>query len=179
MVVSPLGSYYPRFSSFTGITAGPKYASDGGGSEHICLASPVWPDAYDDNIDEWSATLFGTEYEIDEKRSRTFFGRAMLNQNVPCAVCRSKTRASALVVPGSVSCFSSWNTEYTGYLMSAYSGHKQQTKYICVDKDPEQIYGESANRDGSLLYPVEARCAFLPCPPFVDGREVGCAVCTK
>ncbi|KAL5009422.1 hypothetical protein ScPMuIL_013496, partial [Solemya velum] len=46
-------------------------------------------------------------------------------------------------------------------------------------EDPERITGEGANEDGSLLYPVEVSCGFLPCPPFVDGREVGCAVCTK
>ncbi|KAL5021524.1 hypothetical protein ScPMuIL_000679 [Solemya velum] len=164
---------------YHGIVAGPKYSDKGGGSEYICLAMPVGPYAYDDAIHEWSSSLSGTEYEIDDNRARDLYGRKMLNHNVPCAVCRSKTRISVLMLPGRSACFDSWITEYTGHLMSAYVKHNQRTNYICVDRDPERITGKGANEDGSLLYPVEVSCGFLPCPPFVNGREVGCAVCTK
>lgn len=53
------------------------------------------------------------------------------------------------------------------------------TDYICVDNDAEYVPGTKANKDGALLYPVEGVCGSLPCKPYVNGRELTCAVCTK
>lgn len=30
-----------------------------------------------------------------------------------------------------------------------------------------------------MIYPVEAKCGALPCPPYGDGYFVYCVVCTK
>jgi len=63
--------------------------------------------------------------------------------------------------------------------MSGYHSHKKEYEYICVDEDAEYVPGTQANKDGALLYPVEGVCGSLPCNPYVNGRELTCAVCTK
>ena len=52
------------------------------------------------------------------------------------------------------------------------------TEFECVDKEAETI-GEKENKDGKLLHPVEAVCGSLPCPPYHEGRELTCVVCTQ
>ena len=57
--------------------------------------------------------------------------------------------------------------------------HDGATDYYCVDKDPENLPGGITNDNGHLLYFVEARTGSLRCPPYVNGRELLRAVCTK
>ncbi|XP_078681676.1 uncharacterized protein LOC144916423 [Branchiostoma floridae x Branchiostoma belcheri] len=52
-------------------------------------------------------------------------------------------------------------------------------EYVCVDGQPETVPGGDANQNGALFYLVEARCGSLPCPEYVEGRELTCVVCTK
>ena len=47
--------------------------------------------------------------------------------------------------------------------------------FECMDADPEVIQGGAA----ALFYPVEARCGSLPCPNYVNNREVTCVVCSQ
>ena len=63
--------------------------------------------------------------------------------------------------------------------MTEYYAHRSSQDFICVDEDPEYVPGSGANKDGALLYPVQGRCGSLPCGPYVGGRELTCAVCTK
>ena len=51
--------------------------------------------------------------------------------------------------------------------------------FECMDADPEVIQGGAANLDGALFYPVEGRCGSLPCPNYVNNREVTCVVCSQ
>ena len=90
-----------------------------------------------------------------------------------------KSRGSMLMMPARNDCPSGWTEEYKGYLMTAYHGHQHSTDFICVDGDPEYVPGSHANKNGALLYPVEGVCGSLPCLPYVSGRELTCAVCTK
>lgn len=78
------------------------------------------------------------------------------------------------------SCYKGWRLEYDGYLMAGYHKHKAGTLYKCVDKDPDTAPGfkSSTNQDGYLFYAVEARCGSLNCPPYTEGRELTCAVCS-
>lgn len=87
--------------------------------------------------------------------------------NIYCTVAARKT------------CYKGWLLEYTGYLMAGYYKHKAGTTYTCFDSVPDTINGSGVNVDGYLLYLVEARCGSLKCPPYVEGREVVCAVCSK
>lgn len=45
--------------------------------------------------------------------------------------------------------------------------------------NPDALHGGHLNHNGYLLYPVEARCGSLKCPPYTEGRELVCAVCSK
>ena len=84
-----------------------------------------------------------------------------------------------LMMPARNDCPSGWTEEYHGYLMTAYYGHKHSREFICVDGNPDYVHGSNHNHNGALLYPVEGVCGSLPCLPYVAGRELTCAVCTK
>ena len=51
--------------------------------------------------------------------------------------------------------------------------------FVCVSVGMEHIPGGAANQNGGLLYVVEASCGSLKCPPYVEGYELACVVCTK
>ena len=85
---------------------------------------------------------------------------------------------NVLMVPGTNTCYPGWTLEYKGHLMSADATEKGPTEYICVDATADYIPG-GKNSNQHLLYPVEGRCGTLPCPPFVEGRELTCAVCSN
>lgn len=72
-----------------------------------------------------------------------------------------------------------WELEYHGNLMAGRYYHKAGTMYTCVDEHPDTLHGGQANIDGKMFYSVEARCGSLKCPPYVEGRELVCAVCSK
>ena len=50
--------------------------------------------------------------------------------------------------------------------------------FVCLDDDPETIQGGAADKNGALFYLTEARCGSLPCPNYIDGRELTCVVCS-
>ena len=120
--------------------------------------------------------VYGADYQIS-----TFnpFKKNLDNHHAPCVVCFVKSRASMLMMPARNDCPSGWTEEYHGYLMTAYRSQKKQHNFICVDEDAESYSGSKAKKHGALLYPVEGVCNSLPCRPYVDGRELTCAVCTK
>ena len=80
-----------------------------------------------------------------------------------------------LMMPARNDCPSGWTEEYHGYLMS----ERHSPDFVCVDGTAEYVPGTHASKDGALLYPVEGVCGSLPCLPYVAGRELTCAVCTK
>ena len=107
------------------------------------------------------------------------FKRNLHDHDAPCVVCFVKSRGSMLMMPARNDCPSGWIKEYHGYLMTAYHNHKHSSDFICVDGDPEYVPGSHANKNGALLYAVEGDCGSLPRLPYVGGRELTCAVCTK
>ena len=76
-------------------------------------------------------------------------------------------------------CYSGWKLEYQGYLMAGYYGAQGPSKYTCVDHHPDALHGGRPNMNGKLFYFVEAVCGSLKCPPYVNGRELVCAVCSR
>jgi len=68
---------------------------------------------------------------------------------------------------------------YSGYLVAAYIDHASSSEFICLDGDAEVIPGGSDNDNGKIIYLADAACGFLTCPPYVDGRELTCVVCSK
>lgn len=57
--------------------------------------------------------------------------------------------------------------------------HQAGSTYTCVDEHPDVVHGGHADMNGYLFYQVEAVCGSLKCPPYVKGRELVCAVCSK
>ena len=108
-----------------------------------------------------------------------FSKRNIHDYDAPCVVCFVKSRGSMLMMPARNDCPSGWTEEYHGYLMTEYYSHAHSKDFICLDGDPEYVPGSQASRNGALLYPVQGRCGSLPCLPYVEGRELTCAVCTK
>ena len=82
------------------------------------------------------------------------------------------------MIPAKTTCPPSWTREYYGYLMSDYYRHRR-TMFECVDRDAESVPGSAANTDGALFHFTEARCNGIACPPYAEGKELACTVCTK
>ncbi len=81
------------------------------------------------------------------------------------------------MVPGTRICPGGWTSQYNGYLMA--SGYTQSTSdTVCVDWYPLAT-GSGVSQNDNLWYVTEAECGSLPCPPYVQDREVTCTVCTK
>ena len=152
------------------------YTHTGGGVNYLCLPKTPKYDRYKDGL-QGGGYVYGAEYQLSFKP----FKKSLFNHDPPCVVCFVQSRGSMLMMPARNDCPTGWTEEYHGYLMTEYYGHKKQLDFICVDKDAESIPGSQANKDGALLYFVEGRCGIgnLPCGPYVNGRELTCAVCTK
>jgi len=160
---------------YKGIMGGEFYLHNGGGANYLCLPDkPKY--GYHKPSYQNSGRMYGTEYEVNTVNP---FKKNLHDHDAPCVVCYVSSRGSMLMMPARNDCPSGWTEEYHGYLMTAYHGHKNQKDFICVDEDAEYVPGTGANRDGALLYVVEGACGSLPCLPYVAGRELTCAVCTK
>ena len=66
--------------------------------------------------------------------------------------------------------------------MSEYHTHKGRTMFVCLDKDAEVLRGEEAATLGALMYHTVVNCGArfgIPCPPYVNQKDLACVVCTK
>ena len=167
-------------SVYNGFAGGSHFETPGGAASMLCLPpDPDWDGGkYDDTFNLLNGLIFGTEYQDTEGRSDGLFGESHYQEDAPCVVCLAR-RQSVLMIPGKSKCYDGWTFEYSGFLMAGHYNYTGATDYYCVDKDPENVPGGGSNQNGYLLYFVEARCGSLPCPPYVNGREFQCVVCTK
>ncbi|XP_052790067.1 uncharacterized protein LOC128224294 [Mya arenaria] len=167
---------------YTGYAAGNFY-SQNGAADILCLTSePIWG-AYDDTAQSYSSKVYGTEYEFDlyTNGGAQFFGKNLQNHDAPCAVCHT-SRRTTVMIPGRNQCFPGWTKEYSGYLvstLSGYSGYTSSSNYACLDLEAEFESADYENKNGKLMYLVEAICGSLRCPPYVNYRELTCVVCSK
>ena len=169
-------------SVYDGFAGGSRYNHKGGASSMLCLPKdPDWDAGkFSDKQDPITGLIYGAEYQDGDSRSDQLFGESHHDRDVPCVVCDVTKRSTVLMIPGRTKCYPGWTLEYAGYLMSGRYGHDDgATDYYCVDKDPENLPDGTRNDDGHILYFVEARCGSLRCPPYIQGREFQCAVCTK
>ncbi|XP_074631116.1 uncharacterized protein LOC141889701, partial [Acropora palmata] len=162
---------------YQGIIGGEWYNHYGGGSQYLCLPRIPKYDKYQ-NGHQAAGYVYGTEYQVYDYNGN-LFDKNLHNSDAPCAVCFVKSRGSMLMMPARNDCPSGWIIEYHGYLMTAYYGDKHSSEFIYVDGNPEYVPGSKQDKNGALLYPVEGVCGSLPCHPYVAGRELTCAVCTK
>ena len=156
---------------YSGRIAGQHYTHTGGTSSNLCLH--INP-RFVSNAGDTAQYIYGTEYENNRP-----FTKNIAQHDAVCVVCMTNSRGSNLVVNGRNDCPAGWTLEYQGYLMSAHYGHKGRTQAICVDVDADGAHGTYQNLNGNLLYTIQASCGALPCGPYIQGREITCAVCTK
>ena len=172
------------YTVYSGYVGGSLYTDTGAAANYICLSpNPTW-DHYTDAVDSL-ARVYGAEYEYfqggrpgDSNRQRPFFGKSLIDNNVPCSICETD-RSKLIMIPGQNQCHAGWTHEYKGYLSAGYYGHAAATEYVCMDADPEFIVGGQRDDNGALFYFAEASCGSLECPPYKNGRELTCAACSK
>ena len=63
--------------------------------------------------------------------------------------------------------------------MAGYYRYAAGTKYTCVDSHPDTLHGGSTDKHGYLFYIVDARCGYLKCSLYVEGRELTSVVCSR
>jgi len=121
--------------------------------------------------------MYGAEYWTPTDSGSHLHGR--INHDVPCAVCHVTKRSTVYMIPARTSCPSGWVSEYYGYLMSEYYKYNA-SQYSCVDYSFKTIPNTAADYTESMeFFFVEGVCGSLPCPPYENGRELSCVVCTK
>ena len=158
---------------YAGRAAGSQHRDSGGGANKLCLPNSPQYLNYAPGT-QGGASLRGTEYEAYP--GQPF--RHVLNNDAPCSVCYS-TRETVLMIPARISCPSSWTREYYGYLMTEKSSLHRAT-FECVDNNPETLPGSAGHDGGAEFYHTEVdNCDSIPCPPYVEGREITCVVCTR
>ena len=159
---------------YNGMAGGSFYDHSGSGNNYLCLPYNPQYLSYRNGANGGRAYVYGAEYQVED--TSAFPG--MHDHNVPCAVCHTPTRGAKIVIPARTSCPSSWTREYYGYLMAERYNHARSPPFECVDVSAESLAGTAANTNGALFYFTESRCRGI-CPPYVDGKELTCAVCTK
>ena len=162
---------------YSGKAAGSKFNERGGGANYLCMPveSPVAPEFtnFEPGAQTNRAHLFGLDYV-------TFDGplRAVNGRDPPCAVCLTRHKSTNIMIPGRLNCPADWTKEYSGYLMSTFSFY-DRTSFVCVDGNPQE-YRVSVDdiSNVGIFGHVEAMCSSLPCPPYEEGKEVTCVICS-
>jgi hypothetical protein len=91
-----------------------------------------------------------------------------------------RRRVSTVMIPARKDCYEDWVKEYNGYLYAGHPKHAAASEYICMDETPDVLNKSSTWTGKNLLYPVMVNCnGAIPCPPYVNGREATCVVCSR
>ncbi|XP_052068995.1 uncharacterized protein LOC127708186 [Mytilus californianus] len=141
----------------------------GGAANMLCL--PNNPKLSNKTAGGYSL-IYGSEFEENFLRSDA------VDEDIPCAFCRSLNTTSSEMFPGRNVCYHGWKTAYEGFVMSGYWGHRASS-FICVDLHPDYVPGGKANVDGHRLYVTGTKCGSLSCPPYYDNLALNCVVCSK
>ena len=161
---------------YKGRVGGGYYNHGGSGSNAQCLPdNPIYDKYYTGSHSV--AYMYNAEYEV---YSFNPFPGVQPEDDVPCAVCNVDFKSTKIMIPARNECPTQWQKEYSGYLMTEHHGHPHTYEYVCIDRDAEAVPGTVTSNNGMLLYFVEGVCGgHLQCGPYVSGRELTCAVCTK
>ncbi|OWF51094.1 short-chain collagen C4-like [Mizuhopecten yessoensis] len=163
---------------YAGYAGGSWYGHSGAAVDHLCL--PPDPEWLETTVvpDDYTGRIYGAEYESTS--GHTLFGTQSHNEEVPCAVCRSTSFVSSVMIPARTTCYSGWTKAYSGSLASGYYGHVGASQYVCVDENPQPVVGGGETNDnGVLFYGVKALCGSLRCPPYEQDKFIACVVCMK
>ncbi|XP_078310678.1 uncharacterized protein LOC144618480 [Crassostrea virginica] len=163
----------------SGYVGGSLYAHTGAAVDPLCLPKdPEWG-IYRDGVQSFRAYVYGAEYQTFEFSDLM---STIAQNDIPCAVCLVPNRSVVKMFPARKTCYKGWKLEYQGYLMAGRDGHQNHqagAQFTCVDSHMDTLHGGKADRNGKLFHFVEARCGSLKCPPYVEGRELVCVVCSK
>lgn len=128
-----------------GFTSGSQYNEKGNGVNTLCL--PHDPENLLTTISVSTgndyAHLYGAEYQLN-------IGRVRIDDNVPCAVCRTTMASSTIMIPGKRSCPIHWQKQYTGILTANWYDY-QESEYLCIDEDPDYVEGSRRNENGDCF----------------------------
>ncbi|XP_060567430.1 uncharacterized protein LOC132726177 [Ruditapes philippinarum] len=159
---------------YNGYAAGSHHAEPGGAANALCLTkSPKWGQ-YTSTVESGGAFIYGAEYSVYMHTD----WKHLQDHDVPCVVCQVP-RSDILMVPGSNICPTGYKIEYNGYLMAGHTRGSVASEYLCVDSLPEKLYGGDGDKTAKVFCIVQAICGSLKCPPYVNGRELTCAVCSR
>ncbi|XP_033109909.1 short-chain collagen C4-like, partial [Anneissia japonica] len=151
-----------------GYVGGGWYNHKGAGTNSLCLPeTPEYDKDLITNAVDWRSLIYGAE-----------FGGNLQNYDLVCAVCLVRGRSTTLMIPAKLTCPSGWTKEYGGLLMGSYKNYNAHD-YICVDKNTQGRPGSAADKNGAIFQPTQGKCGSLPCPPYVDGNELACVVCSR
>jgi len=155
---------------YEGYAASGSSSHSGSGANTVCLhQDPTLDGTKEDNN---GAMMYGTQYHNTGDVDKNQYGDAV------CAVCVSKTQTKTIWGRAECSNNGLLSTPlYKGYIMSnEYT--QSRGAYVCVDEE-RMIHHRSRFSDdgGNRWYTVEAQCGALPCGPYVEDRELACAVC--
>ncbi|CAC5426506.1 unnamed protein product [Mytilus coruscus] len=166
---------------YSGFVGGSSYTNSGSAVDHLCLINdPQWG-IYDSKVNN-NPFIGGALFHVHDINvpNSPFDVNKYDHHRVPCSVCMKKKKASTIMIPARKDCYYNWIKEYDGYLYAGHQIHVAATEYICLDKTPEALDKSPNWTDKTLLYPVRVNCnGAIPCPPYVNGREVTCVVCSR
>ncbi|OWF51109.1 hypothetical protein KP79_PYT16626 [Mizuhopecten yessoensis] len=112
--------------------------------------------------DDYTALMYGAEYNAEN--TATPFGLNSRNEEVPCAVCRSTSFVSSVMIPARTTCYSGWTKAYSGSLAAGNYGHKAASEYVCVDEHAQPLDGGAdTNDNGKSFFAVRVQCGSLRC----------------
>ncbi|XP_062572613.1 short-chain collagen C4-like [Saccostrea cucullata] len=156
---------------YEGTAGGSYFTEKGNGANTLCL--PHDPELVPDHIALTPigfSHIYGGEYQFS-------LGKVVIQDDVPCSVCRVKMATSSMMIPAKRSCPTGWTKQYSG-ILTADAYYHEITEYLCVDEDPDFIERSRGNDEGRLFYTVKTVCGSLPCPPYQNATVVSCVVCT-
>jgi hypothetical protein len=158
---------------YEGSAAGGNHLHEGAAANTLCLSNkPEW-DEYIDEL-KGGTRIYGAEYWAEGTLPKF---NALHNHDVPCVVCRIR-HGNVMMVPGQNNCHGGYTLQYSGYLMTGYFNDPASSEYICMDREPEKGNSGSDDKPGKEFRLTQGECGTLKCPPYVEGREITCAVCS-
>ncbi len=161
---------------YQGFTVGSAFY-EAGSTDYLCLHAQPEFLRTTAGQQTWRGKLYATEYDAYDHPPAFSNIRG---HDAPCSVCYSPARGTKITITGRISCPATWTREYYGYLMgSDYHAPRGSRSPVCVDESAESVDGSAGQNVKSLFYFYETTCIGIKCPPYSDGAETTCVVCTK
>lgn len=159
------------WNDMTGFAGGLYYAHTGAAAEYLYLSpNPVFTTL---PVVVRYAFMYGAEYDSNA------FGHDN-GDDIPCAVCHSRSATSSIMIPGTNSCVSGGGLSIkVTWQQAPITSQWPQSIYVWTRRRKLLLMVTPDNINGKLVQPVKAVCGALECPPYHDGKILTCAVCTK